>query len=95
MHARRADRPSDLSLCLEANQYRGGYNEVIINSKAIDENLPWAIDGFFYIGDGAEAAARATHADFLARFPAVDAVTHPLMRLRLTEWDEPLVQVAR
>ena len=69
-----------------------GYNEVIISTKSIDDLLPEAVEGIFYLkrSIASERRARTAHADFLRRY-RLSAATHPLLRLDLDNLDRPFL----
>ena len=72
--------------------YQGGtYNELVLDTEAWVANLPGSIEAVFYpaaCGEACVAAARATHAAFIARYPEAAATT-PLLALDVTDWDMP------
>ena len=67
-----------------------GYNEVVINTQSIDEQLPRAVEAIFYLRGSAISARRAreTHRHFLELYdlPATD---HPLLRLDPNNIESP------
>jgi hypothetical protein len=86
--------PSLLDLMLTSSARRGGYNEVIIDSAALDVALPYAIDAFFYVGDADvdQSADGAVHARVALRaFRRTYGTTAhaTLVRLDPTNWTTP------
>ena len=63
----------------------GGYNEVIIDTDSIHDQMPEAIEAVFVIGSGDEAARRA-HRIISEEFGLTSA-EFPLLRLALGPWD--------
>ena len=83
-------RPADLGLMLRAhrNIRTAGYTELIFDPIAWLNNLPIAVEAFWYISD--PAVARQAQADFHRAFP--EAGTTPVVRLDLTRKDAPFEQ---
>lgn len=69
-----------------------GYNEVVINTKSIDELLPAAVDAIFYVKGSKASARRAreVHEDFLKRYK-LDAARHPLLRMDQKNMERPFI----
>ena len=102
-------RPEDLGALLEAHAQHGsvfegagkfkGYNEIIVDSKYRDANLPHSVEAFFYTDTcrgqavlnrhcSGRDAARKIHAAFLAKY-GLDAAAAPLLKLTPKNWDRP------
>lgn len=102
-------RPEDLGPLLEAHAQHGsvfegagkfkGYNEVIIDAKYRDAQLPHSVEAFFYTDTcrgqavlnrhcSGRDAARKIHAAFLAKY-GLDAAAAPLLKLTPKNWDRP------
>ena len=75
-----------------ANLQRGNYNEVIISTKSIDDQLPGAVEAFFYLSGSVLSARRAreVHASFLRQYKKLDASKFPLLRLDQHNLETPL-----
>lgn len=76
------------------NMQEGNYNEVIISTKSIDDLLPGAVEGIFYVRSGKKRdpgtqRAREVHANFLREYK-LDASTHPLLRMDPRNLEDPL-----
>ena len=76
------------------NMQQGNYNEVIINTKSIDDLLPSAVEAFFYVRsasrrDPSVQRARDVHKSFLRQYK-LDAATHPLLRMDPQNLERPL-----
>ena len=76
-----------------AGLHKGNYNEVIINTKSIDDQLPQAVDAFFYMtGRGSAQSAqraRTVHKAFLQQYK-LNAAEHPLLTLNMHDVEWPL-----
>ena len=94
-------RPTDLDHML--TQYLGlsngvrnnnpGYNELVVSSASWTAHLPYSIEAFFVVeGQSDESTVRQHHARFLDTY-SLDAAAVPLVKLRLTNWDEPFVDI--
>ena len=59
-----------------------GYNEIVIDTQSIDDQLPEAVEALFYLKDSTLSARRGRqiHKDFIRRY-SLDAAEHPLLRL--------------
>ena len=67
-------------------------NEVIIDTKSIDDLLPSSVEAFFYVRGAttnAQVQAREVHASFLHTY-GLEASQHPLMRLDAENLESPL-----
>ena len=63
------------------NMQQGNYNEVIINTKSIDDLLPSAVEAYALSeSHGPERPARQRRLSFLRQYK-LDAATHPLLRM--------------
>lgn len=73
---------------------RGNYNEVIINTKSIDDQLPQAVEAFFYLrGRGAALSAqraRTVHQSFLQQYKLEES-KFPLLTLDMHNLERPLL----
>ena len=69
--------------------FHSGYNEVVLESRRWEANLPQAVQAFFFIrGASDEAAIRRAHANFLAEY-SLAAQEVPLLQLDPGRWDDP------
>lgn len=69
-----------------------GYNEVMINTKSIDDQLPGVVDAIFYVrgSDASLRRAREVHKKFIDQYH-LDAATFPLLRLDPQHLDQPFI----
>eukprot|EP01052_Picozoa_sp_SAG31_P029022 SAG31_NODE_2852_length_4995_cov_42.074551_2_plen_1180_part_00 len=101
MHHQCAWPADELSHMLHVQQGHGEgtgtpYNELILSASTWVANLPGSIEAVFYpagCGPECEAAARQTHAAFIARYPEA-ASTTPLLELDVTNWTMPFTVAA-
>lgn len=90
--------PKNLDIMLALHSRVGSYNEVIVDPKAVENNLPWSIEAIFYIAKGPKAAraeACKAHRDFLLHFPEVNEKYFPLLELNETNWNAPFSRAPR
>jgi len=79
----RAWRPEHLAVLGERHNNRGGYIEVILNAKYLNEHLPLSIEAIFYplapeCGPKCQTKARQTHRDLL-KYHGLTAEDVPLL----------------
>ena len=67
----------------------GGYNEAIFSSFDLDQQLPWAVEAFFYVDTGGLAAARSAHAAFHSTYPDIGGKMAPLIHIVTTDVNTP------
>lgn len=74
------------------NLQPGNYNEVIINTKSIQDLLPTAVEAIFYLRGNKLGAQRAreVHTSFLSQYK-LDADSHPLLRMDPNNLEHPLL----
>ena len=87
----RPHAPKDLKNALRGSIQRGGYNEIIVPAALLQQRLPTAISGFFYLkGQPTDRIAKAHH-DFVELYKAkgVTAEKVPLVELDPSNWDAP------
>ena len=100
-------KPEDIKLFMELFQDNGprysnpgwhsGYNEVVVNSRSVNDNLPQAIQAFFVpeggnmytdLGYGRVVDVRKAHKNFLRTY-GLSAYQVPLLTLRPGNWNTP------
>ena len=68
---------------MQAQLRRGdpGHNEVVVDTRSVEQHLPWSILGFFFLGQNPGRAGEE-HGRFLTRF-GLNASQVPLVRINL------------
>jgi len=68
---------------LDASEYSSQYNEIVMDGRHANENLPWSIEAMFYTDHDTDNGARARlmHTKFLKAYPKVSPKDIPLLHL--------------